>query len=250
MSEKDVPGSDLVRGRTSSRLNGYTLVVVAAAAAAIAMNIRVNPPFPPRQGASVTSVHYSIAYEDAKQANETLLAFNQRLYPGRKLADECYHVFLDVGANIGVHTRFLLEAGLYPKARHAKDYFNQVFGHNISARDPRDFCSFAFEPNPAHLARFHDFKTAYDAMGWNFMHIAAGVSDREGNISFYHVDKGKNSEWGFRAMPCVPDPRWECREEVLPVIRLAEWIDEHINQRMLPAQVYGNYSAIGPQVGK
>ncbi len=32
-----------------------------------------------------------------------------------KLADGCYHVFLDVGSNIGVHGRMLLEPHLYPK---------------------------------------------------------------------------------------------------------------------------------------
>lgn len=33
-----------------------------------------------------------------------------------KLGDGCYHIFLDVGANIGVHTRFLFEPMKYPEA--------------------------------------------------------------------------------------------------------------------------------------
>ena len=37
-----------------------------------------------------------------------------------KLADGCYHVFLDVGSNIGMHVRFLLEPHKYPQARIAR----------------------------------------------------------------------------------------------------------------------------------
>ena len=37
-----------------------------------------------------------------------------------KLADGCYHVFLDVGSNIGMHVRFLLEPHKYPQAKIAR----------------------------------------------------------------------------------------------------------------------------------
>jgi hypothetical protein len=88
------------------------------------------------------------------------------------------------------------------------------------------------------------FKEAYDNMGWNMLHIPAGVSDRVGNISFYHVEKGANSEWGFTAVPQVCNGSVECRPEVLPVIRLADWIEEHISNRRLPQKVYGNYHQV------
>jgi hypothetical protein len=173
-----------------------------------------------RQAISSTRVHVSneYSYEDMKNSDESLLSFNQRLYPKRKLGDGCYHVLLDVGANIGVHTRFMLESKKYPNAGKARMHFNKVFGENVGGRDPRDFCSFAFEPNPMHLPRFFDFKEAYDNMGRNMLHIPAGVSDRVGNISFYHDDKGANSEWGFTAVPQVCNGSVECRPEVLPVI--------------------------------
>ena len=60
-----------------------------------------------------------------------------------KLGDGCYHIFLDVGANIGVHGRFLYEPELYPKAVTARSIFDAEFGKD---RDNRDFCVFAFEP--------------------------------------------------------------------------------------------------------
>jgi len=31
-----------------------------------------------------------------------------------KLGDGCYHIFLDVGSNIGIHARFLYEPDRYP----------------------------------------------------------------------------------------------------------------------------------------
>ena len=30
-----------------------------------------------------------------------------------KLGDGCYHIFLDVGANIGIHSRFLMVSDLF-----------------------------------------------------------------------------------------------------------------------------------------
>jgi hypothetical protein len=187
--------------------------------------------------------------EEKRDPKESLISFNQRLYPRRKLGDDCYHVFLDVGANIGVHTRFLLESPKYPDAKIAAKYFNSIFGENLESRDPRDFCTFAFEPNPAHRPRHIAFKKAYDAVGWNYWHIPAGVSNQPGNISFYHVD-GEETELGFSAVnrDCKDNPK--CREEVLPVIRLADWIDEHVRHRRLPKQVYGKYATPGPTVGK
>ena len=31
-----------------------------------------------------------------------------------KLGDGCYHIFLDVGSNIGIHARFLYQPDRYP----------------------------------------------------------------------------------------------------------------------------------------
>ena len=63
----------------------------------------------------------------------------------RKLGDGCYHVFLDVGAKIVIHTRFLYEPHRYPDSMTSVAAFAEKFG---SQRDNRDYCVFAFEPNP------------------------------------------------------------------------------------------------------
>ena len=41
----------------------------------------------------------------------------------KKLGDGCYHVFLDVGANLGVHGHFLFELEKYPEATLAEEIY-------------------------------------------------------------------------------------------------------------------------------
>ena len=55
------------------------------------------------------------------------------------------HVFLDLGSNIGIHGRFLFEPQHYPNSKSSVATLAQEFG---PIRDNRDFCVFAFEPNP------------------------------------------------------------------------------------------------------
>jgi FkbM family methyltransferase len=167
-----------------------------------------------------------------------------------KLGDGCYHVFLDVGANLGVHSRFLMEPEKYPKAKVAKNHFQKIFG-DPTTRDGRDFCIFAFEPNPMHTKRYEQFLSHYPAMGWRMRYFPVGVGDRAANLTFYHVDGGTNNEVGFTsvASKCNATASKECRKEVVPVIRLSDWIDEHVYGRAIPTTVYGSYER-GPQVCK
>ena len=61
--------------------------------------------------------------------------------------DGCYHVYLDVGSNIGVQVRKLFEPHLYPKAKVQK-IFDHFFGP-IELRS-ESVCAVGFEPNPNH----------------------------------------------------------------------------------------------------
>lgn len=147
-----------------------------------------------------------------------------------KLADGCHHVFIDVGANLGVHSRFLFEPDQYRNATTALAVFEKYFG---ATRDYRDVCAFSFEPNPAHWPRHEQLAAAYQAVGMRYYPIHAGVSDMDGNMSFYHEQHNRNEEWGFS----VRDNGG--REEVVPVIRLASWLRDQILDRQLPDHVYG-----------
>jgi hypothetical protein len=168
----------------------------------------------------------------------------QQQHKTNKLGDDCYHIFLDVGANIGVHSRFLMEPDSYPTAM---GHFDRIYG---TQRDNRDFCMFAFEPNPAHKKRHEALAQAYEQMGWRYHYIGAGVGDQDGDLTFYHMDLNKNNEWGFSTVKEKCKLRGlECRPEIVPAIRLASWIDEHIHQRKLPEVVHGSLSKGGPKVG-
>jgi FkbM family methyltransferase len=156
----------------------------------------------------------------------------QSSYITPKLADDCYHIFLDVGSNIGVHNRFLFEPHLYPESQSASH-----FQAELGAFDNRDMCAFAFEPNPVHKHRLEKLAESYQAMGWRLYIFNAGVSNINGALSFYHYDtKGLHNEWGFSA---VPDPNRPARAEVVPIVRLADFIRQHIQGRKLPATIYG-----------
>ena len=157
-----------------------------------------------------------------------------------KLADGCYHVFLDVGANIGVHNRFLFEPHLYPDSRIRKRLERQL-GQGF---DNRDVCAFAFEPNPVHRARLESLSKAYQDMGWRLTTFHVGVSDSNGNMTFYHVDpNGEHNEWGFTAVRPYPKVKNlpSPKPEVVPSIRLADFIQRHVEGRTMPDTVHGVY---------
>lgn len=162
----------------------------------------------------------------------------------RRIADGCYHVFIDVGANIGVHTRFLYEPQKYPDSKHAVSHFAKHFGPE---RDNRDYCSFAFEPNLIHKERHLELQAAYNRMGWHYHPIFAGAGDEEGNMTFYHMHDEFNLEWGFNSIRTKNARGMEGKAEVVPIIRLATFLLEEIRGRSLPKIVYGA-STIGPKV--
>jgi FkbM family methyltransferase len=142
------------------------------------------------------------------------------------MSDSCYHVFLDIGSNLGVHARFLFEPEKYPDAVIARQIFDQHFGVD---RDNRDICVFAFEPNPAHRARHERLGKSYGPLGWRYYFLGAGVSDQGGEMTFYHLGvDADHEEWGFGMTgggDSVP--------EVVPVVRLADWLLENIKNRQI-----------------
>jgi hypothetical protein len=149
-----------------------------------------------------------------------------------KLGDGCYHVYLDVGSNVGVHARFLFEPEKYPNAKIAHHIFDAEFG---SIRDNSDICVFAFEPNPVHKERHFQMQDAYTKLGWRYHPIIAGASDQDGNMTFYHQDHGNNNEWGFST---VTSGGRENDAVTVPAIRLSSWLKEHIIGRNIPEKAF------------
>ena len=156
--------------------------------------------------------------------------------------DGCFHVFLDVGANIGVHGRFLFEPEKYPKAGIARSIFDSEFG---SDRDKRDICSFEFEPNPAHQQKLKRNSRAYQDMGWRYEYIQAAAGDFEGYMDFHHNADEENEEWGFSVKKLVES---DTVVEKVPVLRLSSWIKQHITERLVPSSPFGQNSNFTPTI--
>eukprot|EP00984_Skeletonema_dohrnii_P022283 scaffold11421_cov77-Skeletonema_dohrnii-CCMP3373.AAC.3 len=155
-----------------------------------------------------------------------------------KLADGCYHVFLDVGANIGIHARFLFEPDLYPDSTTSVAAFAREFGY---PRDNRDYCVFAFEPNPKFKQRHHDMEKAFQAMGWRYTPILAGASNADGNFTFFHSAFEKEPwETGFSATASKTLYGHDAIQKNVPIIRLASWIQKEVEGRRLQYQSQSN----------
>ena len=146
------------------------------------------------------------------------------------LGDGCYHVFLDVGANLGIHGRFLLEPEKFPLANKSHDVFNTEFGE---VRDNRDFCVFEFEPNPRHKEKLLQNAEAYEAMGWRYHVIPSGVAPEDGILTFYSSKDSNQND--FRA-----EPRRGAKTIVnVTVINFPQWLQDNIFERDIPTTTYG-----------
>ena len=154
-------------------------------------------------------------------------------------ADGCYHVFLDVGANVGIHGRFVFEPEKFPHANKSRSVFDEVFG---TSRDNRDICCFEFEPNPLHQTELKRKSEAYKKVGWRYHVMHMGASDHDGAIDFYHQGDEKYNEWGFSLKKLSND----ATKVSVPVIRFSTWVEREVNRRLIPSSPFATY--IGPKV--
>jgi FkbM family methyltransferase len=94
---------------------------------------------------------------------------------GHKEQNECKRVFIDMGANIGMHARFIFEPELYPpdkkkygykELKGMYEYFNKYLGDPQFRKKKGNVCVFGFEANPVHAKRLNSLNDAYNAKGW------------------------------------------------------------------------------------
>ena len=147
-----------------------------------------------------------------------------------RLGDGCYHVFMDVGANIGVHGRFLFEPHLYPDSKSSVPFFDTKYGQN---RSNEDYCVFSIEANPSHWPRLKNLSDAYAAVGWRLNYVQAAAGDQNGTMVFYHQGQHDtvNSEWGFSLRKGGAE---DATAVDVPTVRLAEWIQHEVLEREVP----------------
>jgi len=151
-----------------------------------------------------------------------------------KLADGCYHVFLDVGANVGIHSRFLFQPELFPRALYSKKIFDPWFGL-AQERAVSTTCSFAFEPNPAHREAHAMLAANYAKKGWRYHFFPAGVGALDSKLTFYSNNAvaggARHHSWGF-STKCRDA---KCGDNVtVPIMDLDAFINAHVIGRRLP----------------
>jgi hypothetical protein len=108
----------------------------------------------------------------------------------------CKHVFVDVGANIGMHARFLFEPEKYPKSP-----FSRLF-RRILGDDRNQTCAIEIEPNPRHMKRHISLTRHYAQKGLTYVYLPNAVDGKlYRNLSFYlnpTVFQGNtHSDWSF-----------------------------------------------------
>ena len=149
------------------------------------------------------------------QRLEASVGWNERLHaqpagadPPRRLADGCYHVFLDVGSNRGNHVRFLFEPDRFPLSFYEPTWqlFSRVFGPRFADADSA-VCVFAFEPNPSHAEHLVRLARHYRAGGRRVevFGVLAGARAHRGLPMQTDADRG-HAEWGFHSATASPPP--------------------------------------------
>ena len=105
-----------------------------------------------------------------------------------RMGDGCKHVFLDLGANIGVHNRFLFEPEYYPNT-FMQEIFGNVFGDEWYRSLPSTqsgICAFAFEANPEHKERLKMMENCFSVRGHRLkVFVPSAVSDDKNKTLFF-----------------------------------------------------------------
>jgi len=114
----------------------------------------------------------------------------------RQLDGNCSGIFVDLGANIGMHARFLFEPESYPQSTY-QPIFEQHFDAKLGSRG--SVCVVAFEPNPAQSGRLSRLSAAYATRGWRVIYAPYGAGAARGTLTFYHNDNDGDAheEWTF-----------------------------------------------------
>lgn len=170
------------------------------------------------------------------------------------LLDGCYHVYLDVGSNLGIQVRKLFEPSLYPKAK-INRVFNILFGnetirkHELEQND-KYVCAVGFEPNSKLSSYLKEIESSYNKCGWRVKFLTeTAVSDHYESGQFYSDGEYHKYEWGGGILPhaiirTAKDDSVKDNYEKVNVIRLSDFLKHVVGKRRIP--VVGKQSSRRP----
>ena len=162
------------------------------------------------------------------------------------ILDGCYHVYIDVGTNIGVQIRKLFEPQKYPEA-YVNPLFDSLFG-NITERlqTSQDgghmVCVIGFEPNSHHTNYLKEVESSYQKCGWKVNILTeTAASDRQGTSTFYSDEAYSNMEWGGGILsPNINKVAVTAKDKTsksfqdVTLIRLSDFLKNIVGTRKLP----------------
>ena len=108
--------------------------------------------------------------------------------------DGCYHVYLDLGSNIGNQVRKIYEPHLFINAS-LLPIFEKFFGDPTVRQ--KHVCAIGFEPNPHHTTVLRSLQYAYEKCGLKVtFYTTTAVAHSDGAVTFYTDENEKYFEWG------------------------------------------------------
>ena len=156
------------------------------------------------------------------------------------LLDGCRHVFLDVGANVGINHHHLFRWNApHHQYRHGamQSLFDRYFGHTKAARRA-SVCSVGIEANPNHAPPLEQLGRMLRRHGMRAHFLTeTAAATAEGTVSFNLQNSTKSNravhEWGasvFRSAIL----KGEHIRVTVRAIDLAKWVREVVLNRRVP----------------
>ena len=163
------------------------------------------------------------------------------------ILDGCYHVYLDVGSNLGVQVRKLFEPYKYPDAK-VHRVFDLLFGeralrnYTMKGND-KHVCAVGFEPNSKLSKYLEEVESSYKKCGWRVTFLTAtAVSDHYGTTQFYSDGQPEKYEWGGGILPhsIIKDAHDNSTKDnyaKVNLVRLSDFLKVVVGKRRIPQPI-------------
>lgn len=177
--------------------------------------------------------------KDVNEVQAAAVAFSKYQYKLNKLnLTGCRKLFLDIGSNVGVHSRQVFEGARYTKSK-LRATFARIFGDESRRSLPSELsgvCSIGFEANPRIASRLGDIENAYKQKGWKAFFIAPlAVGDKRKSIVLSQ-DKSKTSHGSSIANRThETDRAWE--KVTIPMFDFEEFMEQYIIPRRKAGEI-------------